>query len=199
MSAVCDLSDEESPVQRLAMIPLLTFVTLCSTGCPPAATQQLPGWTRTLVEYGQGSLDLGVRFRWVAVRDPMGARVTTPDGGTALVHVFNCGKTSGAVKALVRSRLRGRLIGGTLADEGGRGRVFAWRWRTSGTTGDVYGTAVQLHGPLLISFTSKTIQLDDLEVMARRAKLVLPVPTIPGCYPLCLGREEQCKPRSPEL
>lgn len=167
-------------------------------GCPAATTPHVPGWTRTLVEYGQGSLDLGVRFRWVAVRDPMGARVRTPDGGQALVHVFNCGKSAGAVKALVRARLRGRLIGANLA-EGRRGRVFAWRWRKGGTSGEIYGSAVQVHGPLLISFTSQTIQLDDLEMMARRAKLALPVPTISGCFPLCLGREEKCKPRSPEL
>jgi len=129
----------------------------------------------------------------------MGARVTTPDGGLALVHVFNCGQSAKAVKTLVRTRLRGQLLGGNLVDEGGHGRVFSWRWRKGEGIGEVFSTAVQVHGPLLISFTSQTIQIDDLELMARRARLALPVPTIPGCYPLCLGREEECKPRSPEL
>ena len=182
---------------NLATCLLAALGPLGATGCASSGSTDTPGWTRTTLESGLGAFDLGVRFRWVAVRDKAGVVVKTPEGGSATVRVFQCGASLAQLKKLLRQRLRGRLIGGELAQTDSK-RVVAWRWRSRGPNAKNYGTAVQRHGPLLIAVISENIALEDLSILASQVRLSLPVPSIPGCFPICMERDPPCEMQNPE-
>lgn len=163
---------------------------LCACG---STTAQLPSWTYTTVDYGQGQLRLGIRVRSVAEADKAGALIRTPDGGEALVRVFACGSSIGAVRAAIRQRLRGRLVGSQLFTYKG---VLAWRWRRGkALSGTILHTGVIPHGPLLISVTSANMPLEEVVELASRVRLELPIPLIRGCLPICdLDETTPCVP-----
>jgi len=173
---------------------VLSLLALGLLGCPSRHTATVPRWTESSVPYGQGRVHLGLRFRWVAVRDPRGALITTPDGGSAKVRVFFCGKSVREIKSLIHRQLRSRLVLAELVEQG---RVLVWRWLRKPMAGEEVGTAVTRHGPLLIAVESATIPLEDLAKVALRVRLDLPVPAIYGCFPLCIG-EAKCIPQTGE-
>ena len=154
------------------------------------------GWEDTAVRYGQGQMNLRVRFRWIAEAHPTGAVIHTPEGGEAYVRVFACSKPLKQVKDQIRLRLRGKLVGDQFTDH--KGRVFTFRWWQKGEANQMMTVAVAPHGPLLIVANSTNIQETDLAWVARRTRLELPVPTIPKCYPLCGEDEDDCVPQGSE-
>jgi hypothetical protein len=178
---------------RRFLIMSITTVMLLQTSCT-TTTSTVPSWTTSNVDFGQGQLRVGIRFRWVAQSDPTGALIRTPEGGTANVRIFFCGRPVREIKAEIRSHLSSRLIRAELRDDD---RLLIWRWRDKGKEKRVLAAAVARHGPLLISVTSETIQPDDLGQVARRIRLDMPIPSIKGCLPLC---EEgvPCNPQSPD-
>lgn len=179
---------------HLPLSPLLLLAALsCGSGCGDRSHLS-PRWTTTSVELGAGQLHLGVRSRWVGLRDTGGAAIQTPDGGRVAVRIFNCPRPSRAVKALLQERLRSRLLTSEFIE---RGRVFAWRWHAGSSQPTAHWSAATRHGPLLLVFTSSTISMDDLVEIATRARLDVPVPSIPGCYPVCTD-EARCRPQSTE-
>jgi hypothetical protein len=120
--------------------------------------------------------------------------ITTPENGTATLRIFNCGRLMGKVKTLIRRRLSGRLVGADLRDQrDSKSLAFTWLTR-GGINATKFATAVRAHGPLLIAVTSKNIQLEDLEVVAKEVRMSLPVPTIPGCFPICIGFKDKRNP-----
>jgi len=159
-------------------------------------TSQVPTWTGATLDYGQGQVHLGVRYRWVVDRDKAGIAISTPEGGTAVLRIFSCGKSMKAVQELVRERLRGRLVGNEFIDHGDK--LFGMRyWRGSVNTGTLASAAVVRHGPLLISISSATFDMDDLMGAVSRVRLILPLATIPGCFPLC-EPGVPCVPQAPD-
>jgi hypothetical protein len=150
------------------------------------------------VEHGSGEVVLGLRYRWVAERDTAGAVVRTPEGGEAWVRVFSCGQSWSRVEAAIRNQLRSRLVANELSSEE-PGRIYSLRYFKGQTlTGVMVSAVVMLHGPLLVSVTSSTIARSDLLGMARRLRLALPIPTIPGCVPLCDIQDARCVPQGSE-
>lgn len=183
-----------SPSLRLAL-PLLC----CASGlaaCSGPTQNQVPAWSTHIVEYGQGQIYLGLRYRWVAERDAGGAVIRTPDGGEAQVRLFACGKPVAEVQEVIRQRLQSRIIASQFYTDRD---AFYFRWFKGQTmSGESMGTAVAIHGPLLLSITSSTIQIDDLVGIAKRVRLGLPLPTIQSCFPLCGVKEAECKPEDAE-
>lgn len=177
---------------RCALSTVLVVLGCSTTSGGNRATT--PDWTTTVVDYGQGQIHLRVRFRWIAEREVGGARIRTPDGGQATVRIFNCGKPKEQLKKLIRKQLRGRLLLSELAEHG---RVISWRWRRRRFEGRALGTAMARHGPLLIAVTSATIEPADLIRVADKMRLSLPLPTINGCFPLCVEGVD-CKPQTSE-
>lgn len=170
---------------------LLLVVASCS-----GSSAQVPVWTTTSLDYGQGQIHLGVRYRWVVDRDNAGVVIRTPEGGLAVLRVFSCGKSSKAVQELVRERLRGRLVGNEFIERGDR--LFALRyWKGKVSSGTLTAVAVARYGPLLISVSSASFDLEDLIGAASRVRLTLPVATVPGCFPLCEG-DTPCVPQAPD-
>lgn len=172
----------------LIFLPLLQ-------GCsgPQAPSKKPAAWSVNSVDFGQGQLHLGIRFRWVAEADAAGAVIRTPDGGEAFVRVFACDKSVAEMQKIVRERLRSRLIGSKIVK---RKKQYHWRWRADEKSDKVMGTLVALHGPLLITITSSSLTQADLSGIARRTRLGLPVPTIPSCFPLCGVDGSTCVPQS---
>ncbi len=177
------------------------LIWLClSLMLPACAAQQdtaesPSGWEDTSVSYGQGQLNLRVRFRWIAEAHPTGAVIHTPEGGEAFVRVFSCSKPLKDVKQQIRLRLRGQLVGDQFVDRKG---LFTFRWWQKEEANKVMGVAVSPHGPLLIVVSSSTIQETDLAWVAKRTRLMLPVPTIPKCYPICADNDPECVPQGSE-
>jgi hypothetical protein len=162
----------------------------------------VPEWSTANVDFGQGQIGVGVRYRWVAERDAAGVVIRTPDGGEAIVRVFSCGKPRLEVEKALRHRLRGRLTGNELNPHGPK--IFSlgyWRGKlTSGesTPGTKALAVIVLHGPLLISISASNLELADLVGVAQRIRLNLPLPTIPGCFPVCDVEDAKCVPQSSE-
>lgn len=156
-----------------------------------SATPPLPKWTSTVLDYGQGQLRLGIRPRSVADRDELGATILTPEGGQATVRVFVCGRTRGEVQALIRQKLRERLVHGQFFDDA---RVFGWRWlEGDAIEGSKVSSAITHHGPLLIAVTSANLPLEEVVELTSRVRIEPPVPMISGCFPLCGVAERECK------
>ena len=180
---------------RLSLAALL-WLAACS-GPQQLGTGGVPTWSTAAVDYGQGQIVLGLRYRWVAERDSAGVVIRTPEGGEALVRVFSCGRPRSAVEQSIRDRLRARLQGNEIARHGDR--VISLRyWQGKEIGGSVKTAAVVLHGPLLISFSSANLEAADLVGAAQRVRLSLPVATISGCFPLCDIEETKCVPQSSE-
>jgi hypothetical protein len=178
----------------LCLLPLCLLPLISCGG--PQQVEGPPPWSTSSVDFGQGQLHLGLRFRWVAKIAPDGAVIDTPDGGGARVHIFACGKPVKEVLKTIQARLRSRLIGSRIIV---KKRTFFFRWRKGkAMTGKVMGTAATTHGPLLISVTSSTLTMEDLVGVVRRVRLSLPVPTISSCLPLCGVGEEKCVPQDSE-
>jgi len=180
-----------SPLRGLALMTLVA-------GCGAAASNntQVPAWTSTTVDFGQGQFHLGVRYRWIVDRDRAGVTLRTPEGGTAQMRVFFCGKSRSVVQETIRQQLRGHLVGNEFSSH--KHDVFSlryWRGKTSG--GTAVAAAIAMHGPLLISVSSTTFDIDDLVGIARRVSLTLPVATIQGCFPLCEA-DTGCTPSNPD-
>jgi len=168
---------------------------LLASGCSGNATT-VPSWTKTTLDYGQGRIHLGVRFRWVVDRDKSGVVISTPEGGKAVLRIFACGRSMKQVQELIRKQLRGRLVGNEFIEHGDK--LFGLRyWRGEINTGTLASAAVARHGPLLISISSTNFDIDDLMSAASRTRLTLPVATIPGCFPLC-EQGVKCVPQSPD-
>ena len=177
------------------MGPLLWALTVGSIGCS-GSTTQVPTWIKTTLDYGQGQIHLGVRYRWVADRDRAGVAISTPEGGAAVLRIFSCGKSTKEVQELIRTQLRGRLVGNEFIDHGDK--LFGLRyWRGNVSTGAQASAAVVRHGPLLISISSASFDLDDLMGAVSRTRLTLPLATIPGCFPLC-EPGVNCVPQTPD-
>jgi hypothetical protein len=173
-------------------LALLLLLSACATG----SSQNTPAaWSTTSVEFGQGQIHLGIRYRWVAERSPTGAVIQAPNGGEATVRVFACGQSLKEVEQGIRAKLRARLLGAQFVE---KDEVLLWRWRENPMAGKVYGAAVAPHGPLLISATSTTFTLEELRGIVRRVRLGLPVPTIPSCLPFCEMADLKCEPQTSE-
>jgi hypothetical protein len=173
----------------------LSLLLLCvaATACGGAQSPKVAPWASTSVDFGQGQLHIGIRFRWVAEAEPAGAVIRTPEGGEAHLRVFACGKSVKEVQKLLQGHLRSRLLSSQIYTSS---TGFHWRWRLGDAlTGKVITTAVVLHGPLLLSVSSSTLTEEDLSGIVSRVRLDLPVPTIPSCLPLC---ETPCKPQNSE-
>lgn len=156
----------------------------------------MSNWTYTTVGWGQGRFRLGIRVRSAAEADDAGAIIRTPEGGEARVRVFACDQSPAYVRQLVRHRLRTRLLGSEILDYG---RVFAWSWRQGeALEGNIVNAAVAHNGPLLISVSSSTLPRDEVIQLARRVRLDLPLPLIPGCLPICELEDAKCVPQLPE-
>jgi hypothetical protein len=110
---------------------LACLISLCALSCSqPAPPINPPDWKTTSIDLGQGQMQVGVRFRWVAERDGMGAAVRTPDGGEAQVRIFACGKPVGELMELLRQKLRWRLVGNEI-NRSGRAVTFRY-WKGQG-------------------------------------------------------------------
>jgi hypothetical protein len=172
---------------------LSCLISLCALSCSqPAPLVNPPDWKTTSIELGQGQMQVGVRFRWVAERDGMGAVVRTPDGGEAQVRIFACGKPVGELMEILRQKLRWRLVGNEI-NRAGRAVTFRY-WRGKANGGTQAGAALVMHGPLLISAASSTLEIADLVGIVERVRLVLPVAPLAGCLPLCDLEENRCAP-----
>jgi len=182
-------------VSRRSVQLLLPLAVMALAGCPSAGQGELPEWRPTSVELGQGSVQLGLRYRWVVERDAAGLVIRTTDGGEAQLRIFACGKAVGVVQELIRQRLRDRLVGNDFIRHAKAISLRYYPGKT--TTGVQAATAFIPYGPLLIAVTSTTLELSDLVGIAERVRLHLPIATITGCYPLCEG-ESKCVPQGPE-
>jgi hypothetical protein len=191
---------DRSPRRLLAAA--LSAVAAVSCSGPQTPSDGVPEWSTANVDFGQGQIVVGVRYRWVAERDVAGVVIRTPDGGEALVRVFSCGRSRHEVETALRHRLRGRLIGNELNPHGPK--IFSlgyWRGKLTGESaagGTKANAAVVLHGPLLISVSASNLELADLVGVAQRVRLNLPLPTIPGCFPVCDVEGAKCVPQSSE-
>jgi len=175
---------------RASKLALSGLVLTC--GCA-ASSPAIPTWNVTSLDYGQGQMNLGIRPRSVATLDAAGAVVRTPEGGEAVVRVFMCGQKRQQVTALIRTRLRGRLVRDQIFDYG---KAFALRWTAGSEVAESKNnTAIAQHGPLLISATSSNLPLEEVVQLVMRVGLELPIPLIRSCFPICGADEQPCVPQ----
>ncbi|MCA9665247.1 MAG: hypothetical protein KC503_06650 [Myxococcales bacterium] len=175
--------------RRRAAVVAVMAALLWLCGCPPKSALQ-PAWNSSRLDFGQGQLVVDLRVRWVAVGDAHGALIKTPEGAEAYLRVFNCSHGSKHIRDELRSALRSRLLSAEFVR---RGAVFAFRWQERSKQRKVHWTAVKRHGPLVIAVSSETIPLDDVVEITQRAQLVVPVPYLQSCLPLCGEPGSKCK------